>query len=231
MNRRENETFEMVTRTGEFLTTNVDRFPKASAATEIAAALEAGVKTLNDEARNIASAEIALRSSGSVRSTARENLIIMLGHVSTIGEALNSTKFSLPARRSDRTLIDTGRAFAVEAEPLAEEFAKHGISIKAIRAAVNALEEAIRSGANARAARKAGREKWTATLEEALLNAKRLDVLVETTITDPGPLAAYVAARTVRHVGGRKATENSATEATPPSAATPAPVTAQATAA
>ena len=59
MNRRENETFEMVTRTGEFLTTNVDRFPKASAATEIAAALEARVlefkkqivKEAMDEAR------------------------------------------------------------------------------------------------------------------------------------------------------------------------------------
>ena len=76
MNRRENETFEMVTRTGEFAITSVDLFPKTSAATEIAAALEAGVKTLGEEARNIASAEIVLRSSGSVRSTARENLNI-----------------------------------------------------------------------------------------------------------------------------------------------------------
>ena len=231
MNRKENETFEMVTRTGEFAITSVDLFPKTSAATEIAAALEAGAKPLGQEARNIASAEIALRSSGSVRSTARENLNITLGHVSTIGEALNSTRFSLPARRSDRTLIDTGRAFAVEAEPLTEEFAKHGIKIEAITAAVNALEEAIRSGANARAARKAGREKWTSTLEEALMNAKRLDVLVETTITDPGTLAAYAAARTVRRVGGRKTAETKTTEATPPSTTASAPIAATATAA
>jgi hypothetical protein len=60
MNRRENETFEMVTRTGEFAITNVDLFPKTSAATAIAAALEAGAKTLGEEARNIASAEIVL---------------------------------------------------------------------------------------------------------------------------------------------------------------------------
>jgi ATP phosphoribosyltransferase regulatory subunit HisZ len=154
MNRKANETFEMVTRTGDFAITSVGLFPKTSAATEIAAALQAGVKTLKEEARNIASAEMALRSCGSVRSTARENLNIMLGHVSTIGEALNSTRFSLPAKRRDRTLIDTGRAFAVEAEPLAKEFAKHGIRIEAITATVQALEEAIRSGAKARAARK-----------------------------------------------------------------------------
>jgi hypothetical protein len=231
MNRKANETFEMVTRTGDFAITSVGLFPKTSAATEIAAALEAGVKTLKEEARNIASAEMTLRSCGSVRSTARENLNIMLGHVSTIGEALNSTRFSLPARRSDRMLIDTGRAFAVEAEPLAKEFAKHGIRIEAITATVHALEDAIRSGANARAARKAAHEKWTTALEEALMDAKRLDVLVETTITDTGPLAAYAAARTVRHAGGHKTAVSKTTEVTPPSIVAPTAVTATATAA
>src|SRR3954467_5339209 len=107
MNRKANDTFEMVTRTGDFAITSVGLFPKTSAATEIAAALEAGVKTLKEEARNIASAEMALRSGGSVRSTARENLNIMLGHVSTIGEALTPTRSSLPTGRSDRPLIDT----------------------------------------------------------------------------------------------------------------------------
>jgi hypothetical protein len=202
----------MLTRTGGFAITNVGLFPKTSAAMEIAAALEAGVKTLEEEARNIASAEIALRSSGSVRSTSRENLNITLGHVSTIGAALNSTMFSLPMKRTDRTLIDTGRAFAVEAVPFAKEFAKHGVSIEAITAAVDALEGAIRSGANARAARKAGRETWISMLGEALMNTKRLDVLVETTITDPGTLAAYTEARTERRVG-RKTAATQSTEA------------------
>src|SRR3954464_7494040 len=64
MNRKANDTFEMVTRTGDFAITSVGLFPKTSAATEIAAALKAGVKTLKEEARNIASAEMALRSGG-----------------------------------------------------------------------------------------------------------------------------------------------------------------------
>jgi hypothetical protein len=81
MNRKANETFEMVTRTGDFAITSVGLFPKTSAATEIAAALEAGVKTLKEEARNIASAEMALRSGGSVRGTARENLNIYLQRI------------------------------------------------------------------------------------------------------------------------------------------------------
>jgi hypothetical protein len=228
MNRRENESFEMVKRTGEFAIASVGLFPANSAATEIAAALQAGAKALGDEARNIASAEIALRSSGSVRSRARENVNIMLGHASTIGEALNSNRFSLPVKRSDRTLIDTGRAFAVEAEPFAEEFAKHGISIEAITATVDALEEAIRSGVNARTARKASRKTWTATLDKALMNAKRLDVLVGATITDRGTLVAYAAARTVRRVGGHKAADLKSTEVTPPSTTAPAALAATA---
>jgi hypothetical protein len=217
MNRKENETFEMVRRTCDFAVPSVGLFPKTSAAKEIAAAIEAGVKTLEEEARNIASAEIALRSGGSVRSTARESLKIILGHVSMIGEALNSTRFSLPARRPDRMLIDTGRAFAVEAKLLAAEFAKHGIRIEAMTEKVDTLENAIRSGATARAARKAGREKWTSTLEKVLMDAKRLDVLVETTISDPGTLAAYATARIVRHTGGTRTVDPKSTETTPPS--------------
>jgi hypothetical protein len=227
MNRRENESFEMVKRTGEFAIASVGRFPASSAATEIAAALQAGAKTLGEEARNIASAEIALRSCGSVRRTARGNLTMMLGYASTIGEALKSDKFSLPAKRQDRMLIDTGRAFAVEAEPFAEEFAKHGVSIEALTATVDALEEAIRTGVNARSARKASRKTWTATLEEALMNAKRLDVLVATTITDPGTLVAYALARTVHHVGYKTA-ETTTTEVTPPSTTAPAALAATA---
>jgi hypothetical protein len=124
-------------------------------------------------------------------------------------------------------LIDTGRAFAVEAEPFAEEFAKHGVSIEALTATVDALEEAIRTGVNARSARKTSRKTWTSTLEEALMNAKRLDVLVATTITDPGTLVAYALARTVHHVGYKTAETNS-TEVPPPSTTAPAALAATA---
>jgi hypothetical protein len=154
-----------------------------------------------------------LRAAGGIRTAALENLKTKVHHASLIGKALNFNKFSLPVKKSYRGLIDVARAFAVEAVPFASEFTKHGVPPESITAAVAAFEEALLNGTNAKAKKKAAKEKWAAVVEATLLTVKRLDVLVETTLAaEPGPLATYEAARTVRHGRGRKIEESTVTE-------------------
>jgi len=206
MNRKDTETYEMLTAVAGFASNNVGLFPKTSAAAEILAALETGMRTLSQEASTIASAGNAIRIGRSARKAARENLKATLGHVSRIAVALNSNEFSLPAKRGDRELIRTAKAFTADAEALKKEFGRHGLPFESVNAAATALEESILNAAAAKTRRSAAVAKWTAALQETLSAVKRYDALVATILgKDPGALAAYANARALRRAGGRKA--------------------------
>ena len=96
-----------------------------------------------------------------------------------------------------------------------KEFLQHGLALEAVSAAIEALEQAILSCANAKASRSAATERWAAALDEALGAVKRYDPLVAITLEDnPGAMASYAVARTIPRSGGRKpATETVTTPA------------------
>ena len=222
MNRKKIETYQMLTQVADFARQHVGLFPENSAAAEILEALESGVKGLSDEASTIVSAETALRVGRSNRVEFREKLKTALVQACQIAEALNADILRIPAKRKDQALIDSGHALVVDAQPMKNEFERHGLPLETVRATVEGLEQAILSCTNAKAMRSAAVEKWDAALDKTLRTVKRYDPLVAITLEDnPGAIASYAVARAIPRTGGRKAVAGE----TPPAAeSAPAPV-------
>src|SRR6266705_2146900 len=74
MNRKNMQSYQMLTRTVEFATNHVGLFPKNSAAAEILDTMKSGVSELSGKGSTRVSAESAMRISGNARTAAREEL-------------------------------------------------------------------------------------------------------------------------------------------------------------
>jgi hypothetical protein len=205
MNRKENVTFEMLTKMADCVAKQVSLFEETSAAPEILKALEDGITKMSEEGQLIVSAETAIRLGQIDRTVGREELKTALVAASQVAEALNFGEFQMPSKRNDRSLIDSGRALVKDAEPMRKAFAQHGVAFETVTAAADKLEAAIRAFNNGRLERRAAARRWAAAMEGGLKAVKRYDALVSMTVHDPAVLAAYATARAVTHTGGRKA--------------------------
>ena len=175
MNRKNMQNYQMLTRTVEFAANHVGLFPKNSAAAEILATMKSGVSELSEKGSARVSAESAMRISGNARTAAREKLQGCLATADRIARLLRSDKIRFPAARTEQALIDSGHAFAADAESMSKEFIKHGLDPEEVSAAVGALEKAIRDYSNAKATRSAAIEKSAKVIEDAMTGVYRFD--------------------------------------------------------
>jgi hypothetical protein len=114
-------------------------------------------------------------------------------------------RFTLPGKRNDPALIVAGKAFAVDAEALKKDFIKHGLPPDDMAAAVEALERAILDYTVGMTQRASAIREFGKTMTEAMAYVKRLDVLVDTTLSDnPTVLASWAVVRSVSRPTGRK---------------------------
>ena len=112
----------------------------------------------------------------------------------------------MPDKRNDQALIVAGKAFAVDAEELKNDFIKHGLPPEEMAVAVEALERAILDCTAGRIQRASAIREFGKTMVEAMAYVKRLDVLVDTTLADnPTALASWAVVRSVNRPAGRKA--------------------------
>jgi len=217
MNRKDTQDYQMLTKVVDFTHNNVGLFPKTSAATEILAALDSAVTRLSDQARTQISSEAAMRVSRNARTKARNTLRKRLALSDQIARVLNSGQFRAPQKHGDRALIDSGRAFVVDMEPLKEDFTRHGLAPEDMTSAVEALERAILDYASGMAMRASAIEQFGTTIEEAMVQLKRLDVLVAMTLADnPAATAAWTVARSTNRVAVRKPKEKPPGVPSPP---------------
>ena len=157
MNRKNMQSYQMLTRTVEFAANHLGLFPKNSAAAEILDTMKSGVSELSEKGSARVSAESAVRISR--RTAARQKLQGCLATADRIARLLRSDKIRFPAGRTEQALIDSGHAFAADAESMAKDFIKHGLDPEEVSGAVEALENAIRDYSNAKATRSAAIEK------------------------------------------------------------------------
>jgi hypothetical protein len=222
----------MLARVVDFAASNVSLFPKTTAAPQILAALTSAVSTLADQAGLRVAAEAEIRTNRRARDTARETLITRITQAEQTGKALKSDTFRPPLKRTGQAWISTGRAFAQAAEPLKKEFAQHGLPqfTHVIDAAVESFEEAILARARGKALHSTAIREFDVAMKQAMDCLAGMDALVANTLSDnPAAMASWTVARTVVHIGSRKAVPKPPAPPTPvvvvpvPPAPAPAP--------
>jgi hypothetical protein len=205
MIRKNMQDYQMLTKVADYFANIVGLFPKVSAASEILEELQSAVQQLSDQAQAQVSAESAMRVGRNARATARDALKRRLALSDQVARALNSDKFRMPGKRNDPALIVAGKAFAVDAEALKKDFIKHGLPPDDMAAAVEALERAILDYTVGMTQRTSAIREFGKTMAEAMAYVKRLDVLVDTTLSDnPAVLASWAVVRSVSRPARRK---------------------------
>jgi hypothetical protein len=207
MNKREIETYNMLTRVEDFGNRNVSLFPKNSAAAEILKTLGSGVEKLSEAAATHTSAETAMREAHDARATARTNARNLISRASLVSRASDNSKVRLPKKVSEHALIVIGRGIEKDAAALKKDFVRHALSLDEVIATTNALEIAVLDYSKARTARSAARTEWNEALAEAMHALIGLDAIAANTFAnDPVALASYEGVRSIHKTRGRTTT-------------------------
>jgi len=102
-------------------------------------------------------------------------------------------------------LIDGGRAFGADTEPLKKDFIKHGFSPDEVSAAVEALERAILDYTGGKAKRSAAIREFDKNLEAAMGYMRRFEALVANSLADnPAAMAEWTVARRINRIAVRR---------------------------
>jgi hypothetical protein len=186
-------------------------FPKSSAAAQVVAALETAASQLSAQATARVSSEAAMRTSNRARIVARGALRSRLYLYEQVGPALLSDKFRVPRKRTDMALIESAHAFTVDSEPLKKEFSRHGLPPDELTSATAALERAILDYTAGKAMRSASIREFDKTVEDAMVQLQRFEVLVATNLANnPGAMASWTVARSINRMAVRKRAPNPA---------------------
>src|SRR6185436_16340483 len=127
MVRRKVYTQQMLTRVFDFGTKHAEIFPKDSIAGEVLAGIGQAVTALSGHSSEQISGNGSVRTTSTSRAAARKALEVQLARIDQTARVLKIDRFYVPQNRADSALINTGRAFARDAEPLKQDVVKQGI--------------------------------------------------------------------------------------------------------
>ena len=172
MHKGEIRIMEMLVRVRQFMLSRIAAFPAGSPGHDLYVVVDASIKSMER-----LSADQALHAHAGREKTAQKK--IADDALRAIMEAMFRTarsmskrspgveeKFRLPSRKDGQTWLAFARAFATEAEPLAEEFVSRGMPpdfIDDLKARILAVEQAL----DARAQKEAEQVAATAGIAEA----------------------------------------------------------------
>jgi hypothetical protein len=174
--------YEMLLRVRDFGNTHRHLFPEASVAAQTFAAVSATIDDLT--ATDLMKMSASLSARADRKAAARKALTDLLVKVTQLGKVLRARGrttpvFELPASRSDQTLLTSARQFAQDAAPLAADFAAHGMPAPKIAETAAAFEAVMRDRGMSRSDHTAARTRIRELLSTALVEARRLDLIVD----------------------------------------------------
>ena len=217
MNATEKRQYEMLLRLRDFSNSHRDLFASSPVAQEAFAAVNTAIDALTETDLLKLSASVAAR--GDRKAVARRALNDVLMKVSELARVLRAQgqtmpTFALPASRSDQSLLTAARQFARDAASFEEAFNGHRVGSKVIADAAAAFESATRDRGMSRAEHTAARTRIHDLLAAAILNVRRLDVLVDSELAGDNAIrAVWKQARRVESARGPRG--NRAAVATP----------------
>jgi hypothetical protein len=182
MNAKETRQYEMLLRVRDFGNTHRELFAGSSVAQQAFAAVGRTIDDLTATDMRKMSASISARAER--KGAAREALTEVLLKVSQLVKVLRARgqttpPFELPESRSDQALLTAGRQFARDAAALEAEFTGHGMAPTHIAGITAAFEEATRDLGMSRADHTAARTRIQELLSSALLEVRRLDLIID----------------------------------------------------
>jgi hypothetical protein len=235
MNTKQTRQYEMLLRVRDFGNTHGDSFAASSMAKQAFAAIGSAIDEL-------AAADVKKRSSGQAAraeraiaaSSALTDLLTSVSHLARVLRASGRTMppFEMAESRSDQTLLTTARQFATDAAAFDAEFTGHGVGPAQINACAAAFDAVLRDRGTGRADHTAARVRIQEVLSAALLDASRLDLIVDSECAgDPVIRSVWKQARRVESTRGPRSEPASAPLANdaPVPAASSAPAPADST--
>jgi hypothetical protein len=228
MKDTERRGYEMLVRVNEYGTSRAADFPAESAGGQLFASLRAEIDVIEEKAGEQSSGLNVKREGTATRAIARENLRRQLEAISRTASSLALTgttpglenRFRLPRGNNDQSLINTARAFAQDAAPLATGFIGFGLPpdfLANLNTAITEFEEAIKRQNTGRDTHVTATSAIDEALERGINTVRQLDAIVHNKYADDLPqLSAWQSASHVERSPRRPTPA-------PPPPTTPAP--------
>jgi hypothetical protein len=209
------DVYRMLVRVRDFGTANKDQFAEASPAAQMFERVGESVQQLEQFVKQKTT---ATSLTAKEKAAARRALQVRLSAVNRTARGIAAVdptfrnKFRLPKKVNTENLLNTGRVFLQEAQPLTDIFAAHALQVADLEAAVTRFEASIRN-------RDAGKElsaQAKAKIDEALAAAMKavrlLDAIVRNQLkNDTGLLAIWAQDRIVPYPKPEVATTTTVT--------------------
>jgi hypothetical protein len=181
MTRIERRRYEMLLRVRDFAETHGEMFSGLAAAQEAFDSVIAAVNELTAAHVQKLSASVSARANRKAR--ARKALVEVLTRASQLARMLRACggtlpAFELPLSRTDPGLLTVARQFAQDTVGFEAEFTSHGMDPAVITEVADAFYAAVLDRDRKRADYRAARTRIHYLLKSALLEVRRIDVIV-----------------------------------------------------
>jgi hypothetical protein len=206
--------YEAFLRVREFGATNAAQFPPNSFGAERLAALNAVITGLERHSSTQVSGLNTAQQGVTGKAAARDELRRDMEAVSRTARSMAfdtpglEDKFRLPRSPKDQELLNTARAFAADAQPLAAEFVRRGLPadfLADLASDIESLEQAVNRKTEGRTAHVAATAAIDDLIEEGMKHLRQLDTVVRNIFADdPATLAAWISASHVERAPRRK---------------------------
>jgi len=204
MNDREIKKYHMFLEVGNFAAANFGLFKTLPLAEELFATVSSIVKQLSEHATAQESGKSSARKGGSVKAILRDELRQDLKAISRTARAMAikiesiEEKFRVPRSENDRLLINSARAFAVDAAPFAAEFVKYGLAdnfLEELNRDIELFENAFKEKISGKETRVAATVAIDDAIEQGMDAVRQLDAIVKNRFRDdPAKLAVWESA-------------------------------------
>ncbi|HEY9401265.1 MAG TPA: hypothetical protein VIQ24_01135 [Pyrinomonadaceae bacterium] len=209
--------YEAFLRVREFGAARAAQFPANSFGAEKFGALDAVIAGLDKHASTQVSGLSTAQQGVAGKAAARDELRRDLEAISRTARSMAfdmpgiEDKFRLPHMPKDQELINTARAFASDAQPLAAEFARRGLPadfLADLASDIESFEQAVSRKNEGRAAHVSATAAIDDLIEDGTKHLRELDALVRNMFADdPATLAAWTSASHVERAPRRKQTD------------------------
>lgn len=196
--------YEAFLRVREFGAARAAQFPPNSFGAEKLVALGEAIAGLDEHATTQVSGLSTAQQGVTGKAAARDELRRDMEAISRTARSMAldtpgiEDKFRLPRNPKDQELLNTARAFATDAQPLAAEFTRRGLPanfLADLASDIESFEEAISRKTDGRAAHVAATAAIDDLIEDGMKHLRQLDTVVRNIFADdPATLAAWTSA-------------------------------------
>jgi len=200
MNRKDRQTFQMVTSVEYFISHNVNLFSKGSRT--LLEQFGTQVKRLAEASQARASAEGQLRVTQANRDAAVDDVKSDLGIVAQLTAAIENETFRMPQSSSVGSLIESGKTLLGSIPSIQADLAQHGFAANfaaVLETKVATLDRTQRDYLQAKRNRTGCVHAWAELLASTLHTLYRIDIAATLALQgNTAAMAEYTMARTVR---------------------------------